>query len=241
MRVVSFHPSLCVRYPLLHDPHGFVRFAWQRVSHPFRNSLPLERAQAYEAVHASKDGSPADHSTPAKPATSIFQTTALSGLALLQVPAWSGLGSYSFAVRAQIWDVALPIVAATTWLYASLRPIVWSSQTVFYDLFVLYLAHIVTGLIVLGASFFDHSVYQLPLPPPAVLAARVVNLSVLAILLAIVLNMLFAVLSPRIDKDDGRQERATRRLLFSPHHTSCSERSQNSPRSQLHSHLSASP
>ena len=181
---------------------GFVRSAWQRVSHPFRNSLPLERAEAYEATHASKDGSPADHSTPAKSATSIFQTTALSGLALLQVLAWLGLGSYSFAVRAQIWDVALPIVTAATWLYASLRPIIWSSQTVFYDLFTLYLAHVVTGLIVLGGSFFDHSVYQLPLPPPVVLAARVANLSVLAILLTIVLNMPFAVPSPRINKDD---------------------------------------
>ena len=178
------------------------RSLWQKVSRPFRNSLTLEQAEAYEAAHEIKTGSPTDHSTPTKPATSILRTFGLSGLALLQVIAWLGLGSYSFAVHAKNWDAILSVVTATTWLYASLRPIIWPSQTVFYDLFALYLAHILTGLIVLGGSFFDHSVYQLPLPPPVVLAARVVNLSVLAILFVIVLNMPFAVPSARINKDD---------------------------------------
>jgi len=179
-----------------------VRSLWQRVSRPFRNSLTLEQAEAYEAAHEIKKGSPTDHSTPTKPATSILRTIGLSGLALLQVLVWLGLGSYSFAVHAKNWDAIMSVVTATTWLYASLRPIIWSSQTVSYDLFALYLAHILTGLVVLGGSFFDHSVYQLPLPSPVVLAARVVNLSVLAILFVIVLNMPFAVPSARINKDD---------------------------------------
>jgi hypothetical protein len=177
---------------------GLVRSVWQRVSHPFRNSLTLEQAEAYEAFHESPPG----HPTPTKSATPLPQTIALSVLALLQVLVWLGLGSYSFAVPARNWDAILSVITAATWLYASLRPIIWSSQTVFYDLFALYLAHIVTGLIVLGGSFFDYSVYQLPLPSSVVLVARVVNLSVLAILFAIVLNMPFAVPSARINKDE---------------------------------------
>jgi multisubunit Na+/H+ antiporter MnhC subunit len=181
---------------------GRARSVWQRVSRPFRNSLTLEEAEAYEAAHENEKGSPADHSTPTKSVTSIFRTTILSGLALLQVLVWLGLGSYSFAVHAKIRDGILPVVTAATWLYASLRPIIWPSQTVFYDLFALYLAHLVTGFTILGGLFFDHSVYQLPLPSRVVLAARVVNLSVLAILLVIVLNMPFAVPSARVNKDD---------------------------------------
>jgi hypothetical protein len=179
---------------------GGIRSVWHRVSRPFRNSLTLEQAEAYETAH--EKGEPADHYAPTKSVTSIFRTIVLSGLALLQVLVWLGLGSYSFATHTNIWDAILPVVTAATWLYASLRPIIWSSQTVFYDLFALYLAHLVTGLTVLGGLFFDHSVYRLPLPSQAVLAARVVNLSVLVILLVTVLNMPFAVPSARINKDD---------------------------------------
>ena len=181
---------------------GWVRSVWLRVSRPFRNSLTLEQAEAYEAAHESEKGSPADHSTPTKSVTSTFRTIALSGLALLQALAWLGIGSYSFAVYDKIWDVILPILIAATWLYASLRPIIWSSQTVFYDLFALYTTQIVAGFLVFGGSFFDHSVYQHPLPSPVVLAARVVNLSVLTVLLAIVLNMPFALPSAGINKDE---------------------------------------
>jgi len=181
---------------------GRVRSLWRSVSRPFRNPLTLEQAEAYETVHEIEKGSPADRSTPTKSAPSVLRTTALSGLALLQVLAWLGLSSYSFAVQAKTLDVILSVVTAATWLYASLRPVIWSSQTIYFDLFSLYLAHIVTGFVILGGSFFDHSVYQLPLPSPIVLAARVVNLSVLAILFVIVLNMPFAVPGPRINKDD---------------------------------------
>ena len=180
---------------------GWVRSVWKRASHPFRNSLTLEEAEAYEAAHEHEKGGPPDHTIPTKPAA-IPWAVVLSGLALLQVLGWLGLGSYSFAVQAQIWDVILPVVTAVTWLYASLRPIIWSSETVFYDLFALYLAHLVTGFVILGGLFFDHSVYQLPLPSQMALAARVLNLFVLIILLAIVLNMPFAVPSTRINKDD---------------------------------------
>ena len=179
-----------------------VRSLWRRASHPFRNPLTLEQAEAYEAAHESEKGRPVDHPTPTKPGIPILRTIALPGLALLQVLAWLVVGSYSFAVHTEIRDTILPIVTAATWLYASLRPIIWPSQTVFFDLFALYLAQIVTGFIVLGGSFFDHSVYQLPLPSPVVLAARVVNLSVLTLLLTIVLGMPFAIPSARINKDD---------------------------------------
>ena len=180
---------------------GRVRFVWRRVSRPLRNSLTLEQAEAYETMHQKAKRSPPDHSIP-KSATPIFRTTTLSGLALLQVLAWLGLGSYSLAVDAGIWDAIIPVITALIWLYASLRPILWPSQTVFYDLFALYLAHLVTGLIALGGLFFDHSVYQLPLPPQVALGARVANLSVVAISLAIVLNMPFAIPGATINEDD---------------------------------------
>ena len=181
---------------------GWARSLWQRASRPFRNSLTLDRAEAYETARESEEGSPADHSTPTKPVTFVLRTIALSGLALLQVLVWLGLGSYSLAVHTKFWDVILPLVTATTWLYASLRPVIWPSQTVFYDLFALYLTHIVTGFIIFGGSFFDHTVYQLPLPSPVVLIARVVNLFVLVILFVIVLGMPFAVPSAKVKKDE---------------------------------------
>ena len=181
---------------------GWFRSLWRKISRPIRNSLTLEQAEAYEAAYEIKQGSPADHLTPAKPTTSIPWTIALSSLALFQVIVWLGLSSYSFAIGAENRDVILAVVTAVTWLYASLRPIIWPSQTVFYDLFVLYLAHLVTGFIILGGLFFDYSVCQLPLPSPVVLAARVVNLFVLVILFVIVLNMPLAIPSARINKDD---------------------------------------
>ena len=178
-----------------------VQSIWQRVSHPLRNSLTLEQAEAYEVVHDKTKRSTLHHSV-TKSETSIFRTTTLSGLGLLQVLAWLGLGSYLSAVNAEIRDGILPVVTAVTWLYASLRPIVWPSQTVFYDLFALYLAYLVTRLITLGGLFFDHSVYQLPLPSGIALAARVMDLSVIVISLVIVLNMRFAVPSATINEED---------------------------------------
>jgi hypothetical protein len=180
---------------------GKIRSAWHRISRPLRNSLSLEQAEAYETAYQKAKRSPPDHSTP-KSVTSIFRTTTLSGLALLQVLAWLGLGSYSFAVNAEAQNGFIPVVTALTWLYASLRPIMWPSPTVFYDLFALYLAHLVTGLITLGGLFFDHSVYQLPLPSRIALAARVINLSVVTISLIVVLNMPLAVPSATINEDD---------------------------------------
>ena len=178
------------------------RSLWRRASRPFRNTLTLEQAEAYEVAHETEKGRPVDHSVSTKPGPPVLRTIALPGLALLGALAWLGVGSYTFAVHTEIRDTILPIVTAATWLYASIRPIVWPSQTIFYDLFALYLAQIVTGFIVLGGSFFDHSVYQLPLPSSVVLAARVVNLSVLTVLLTIVLGMPFAIPSTRINKDD---------------------------------------
>ena len=180
---------------------GWVRSVWHRVSRLFRNSLTLEQAEAYEATHGNENDTPPDHSTPIKSITSTSRTVAISGLALLQALVWLGLGLYSFTVYTKVWDGILPVITAMTWLYASLRPIIWPSQIVFYDLFALYLAHLVTGFAVLGGIFFDHGVYQLPLPSRLVLVARVVNLSILTVLLAIVLNMPLAVPSASIDKD----------------------------------------
>ena len=179
-----------------------VQSVWKTVSNPFRNSLTLEEAEAYQAALENETGGPSYHASPIKPTTSSPRTVVLSGLALLQVLAWLGLGTYSFAVRAQNRDVTLSVVTAATWLYASLRPIIWSSETIFFDLFTLYLAHIVTGFIVLGGLFFDYNVYQFSLPSHTALVARVLNLSVPIVLITIVLNMPFAVPSPRINKDD---------------------------------------
>ena len=179
---------------------GRVRSAWQTVSRPFRNSLTLEQAETYEALHQKAKRNPPDHV--ASKSDSIFRTTALSALAMLQVLAWLGLGSYLSAVNASIQDGIIPIVTAVTWFYASLRPIIWPSKTVFYDLFALYLAYTVTNLVTLGGLFFDYSVYQLPLPSQAALAARVINLSVIVTSLVIVLNMPFAVPSATVSEDD---------------------------------------
>ena len=177
-----------------------IRSAWRGVSHLFRNSLTIERAEAYEAAHGQAVGL-VDHPPP-KSVTPIFRTAALPSLALLQALAWLGLGSYSLAVNTSIWDGILPVVTAVTWLYAFLRPIIWPSQTIFFDLFALYTAHLVTGLAILGGSFFDHDVYQLPLPSRIALVAQVANLAVITFLLATVLNMPFAVPSAKVDKED---------------------------------------
>ena len=180
---------------------GRVRSVWHRFSRPFRNPLTLEQAEAYEATYEQEERSHADYYPP-KSVTPIFHSSILSSLALFQVLAWLGLGSYSFAVNARIWDGVLPVITSITWLYASLRPIIWPSRTVFYDLFVLYLAHLVTGLVIFGGSLFDHNVYELPLPSGISLAARVVNLSVITLLLATVSNMPFAIPSAAINKDE---------------------------------------
>ena len=164
--------------------------------------FPHSRESGGVQGHAQESRTqPYNHSR-LKPSTSIFCTTALYRLVLLQVLVWLGLGSYLFTINAKVQDKVIPIVTAITWLYTSLRPITWPSQTVFFDLFALYLAHLMTELIRFGGLFFDHSVYQLPLPSHLALAARVVNLSVIAISLVIVLNMPFAVPSATINKDN---------------------------------------
>ncbi|EGO28860.1 hypothetical protein SERLADRAFT_434751 [Serpula lacrymans var. lacrymans S7.9] len=125
----------------------------------------------------------------------------LSWIALLETFAWSAVGIMPFSLR-RAESTSPPVLIAITWFYASLRPIIWPSITPPFDLFSLYITHLMSGILLLGGVLYEAYVWDIALPSGYVIASMVANIVTVAIALVIVLGMPLAIPSTRIRKED---------------------------------------
>ena len=132
----------------------------------------------------------------------LWRTTILSFLALFETLFWLGVASYTFvAMPEKAWDGVSSLLIALTWLYATCRPVVRPTPTAPYDLFVLYIIHLVMGIVLLGGNVHAKDVYDIPLPPTVVITGQALNLVVVLILLYVIINMPVGIPSNTVKKD----------------------------------------
>lgn len=118
---------------------------------PFTNFLPLSEAEALDIgevlVYDEKSH------------TTIPRTLFISTLSLLESLVWLGIGSYVFALEPSVtWNNVPPFLLALSWLYASLHIMLKPTSTPPFDLFTLYTAHFILGILTIGGIMYDYYV-----------------------------------------------------------------------------------
>jgi hypothetical protein len=101
-----------------------------------------------------------------------------------------------------VWYDLRPFVVACAWLYATVRPIASPSPTPPYDLFTLYILRIAFDVLAFGGKLYDHAVDGAPLPGNWTIAVQVLNLTVLAISVVIILSMPLSIPSPEVNREE---------------------------------------
>ena len=136
----------------------------------------------------------------------FWRTFLLCIVALLETLAWIAYGSFRVIMSQKQDDpepaLILPFILALPWLYALFRPLFKPPLTPPYDLFVLYLAHLAMGVIMLGAVLFNHTSYDVPLPDTWALVGLVGNLLLLIIGLVLIVSVRMAIPPKGVNPDD---------------------------------------
>lgn len=184
---------LCLALPI---PRRLERFLT-----PFKTFLPVLEAESIlhdevSALSTVKTGQEIiDHKPPTKtPSAPIWRTAALSFLSILEALTWLALGTYSVYEHVEYRNsdpmvAATPYIMATTWLYATLRPIVRPTATPPCDLFVLFVAHWIWAALEIGVPVYMHYHAGWLLPTALSMGAMIANLVTVTVLLVIVLLM----------------------------------------------------
>jgi hypothetical protein len=122
---------------------------------------------------------------------------------LLQSLAWIASGLFYFAAdQVDAWRLTQSFLVAFSWLYTTVRPIASPFATVPYDLFVIYLLHLVGGVSVLGGRLFDYAVGETSLPSTPTLVGLSANLATVLVLLYFTAKMPMDLPSTCVKKED---------------------------------------
>ena len=180
--------------------------ATKPISETFPHFITLHEAEALdvigEKVLADED-MPQEVRVEVENLVPLWRTIVLSFVALLETLFWLGAACYAFVARPDnVWDGVSSVLIALTWLYAVCRPIVRPTATPPYGLFVLYIIHLIMGIILLGGVVHAKDVYDTPLPPTAVVVGQAFNIIAVLILLGVVVSMPLGIRSNRVKKSD---------------------------------------
>lgn len=161
--------------------------------------LTLDEAEALSSdVHTlDRDG---ESATIRKP--SLWRTIMLTSISLLEGAAWLGLGLYYRVTGDPISASSiLPPILGLSWIYAVLRSSLRPSVTVPYDLLILFVVHVVTGLWIIGGLVYAQYVRDEELPGIGWMTGIGACMAGVVVQLAIVINMPMAVPDSRMKKD----------------------------------------
>ena len=174
-----------------------------RIRAPFLPTLTLAEAEEFER-HAAVEPEPPPH--PVVDSAPRWRTALFASLTLLELVAWLFLGVVHAIVRAisathASLFTSLPFLTALTWLYALFRVLHRPPVTPPFDLFILYILHLLGGVVILGAQLYISATSATPLPPNAVLAAEGVHLGLVLALLALITTLPLNLPSAHVDFD----------------------------------------
>ncbi|KAI0030296.1 hypothetical protein K488DRAFT_87904 [Vararia minispora EC-137] len=160
----------------------FLRRALDPFIVPLRPFLSLEQAEAYDANVPLPE--PPDLRAPRPP---LWRTLVLSGFAFMECLVWIFIGFLAVVQHAPTLFTARAFVASATWLYMTVRPVVFPTLTAPCDIFTLLLAHASVALLSLGGTVYMHVVHGADLPLPFTLSAAAVDATVILGLLVVVM------------------------------------------------------
>jgi hypothetical protein len=170
--------------------------------------LPLYEAEALDAsaaagdkVFEDEDAYVTDVEVPAW--IPLWRMLVFVFLGLSETLFWLSDASFRFINDpTDVWGGFCPILIAISWLYATIRPVIWPTVTPPYDLFSIYIVHLIAAILQFGGVLFDHSVVGAPLPPTVVIVGLVANLMAVVVLLTVIVTMPLAIPSKRVKKED---------------------------------------
>ena len=192
---------------------------------PFESYLNLHEAEALD-ISAGDDHEQDANAVPTTDTSTLeievpvtvplWRTIMFAFVGLVEALSWLSYGSYKLIdllseplpnysyhiVPDFLGTIISPFLIAVSWVYTVVRPIVKPTATPPYDLFVVYSAHFVTGILLLGGELFDYGVEFGSMPPLMVTLALSANLLAVSGLLIVLGNMPLAVPSNRVKKED---------------------------------------
>ncbi|KAF8838558.1 P-loop containing nucleoside triphosphate hydrolase protein [Paxillus ammoniavirescens] len=193
--------ALCVftlRVPL---PSLFCNFS-TRVKAPLHAFLTLNEAEALNV--AAPGAGPLlddDERLAIDGAFPLRRNNLLTFIALVQVLSYVASGMHSLlSGNDDTWIGITAVVVGLTWVYGVWKPAFWPKATVHFDLFALYIIHLLLALLQVGGTIYDHEVLHVPTPPCLQVSQMAVNLVAVMAALAIVVTMPFEVPSVCIQK-----------------------------------------
>ncbi|KAF9490898.1 multidrug resistance-associated ABC transporter [Pleurotus eryngii] len=185
-----------------------IRRLFATISKPFKTFITLEEAEALTNDNMSQekgleqerdDGNDAEGDT----GPPMRRTILMVFVGLVQSLFWMGEGSFLIVGDIQRpWAGISALLRASTWLYATVRPVSHPSRTAPYDLFALYFMHFVMGCLTTGGVIYDHAVLGISWPSTWVLVGMGANLASILMLLGVVCSMPVGVPSKRVKKED---------------------------------------
>jgi hypothetical protein len=113
---------------------------------------------------------------------------------IAEVVCWLSHGCYFLVGDPTRWWLgARALALAFAWSYTVVRPITHPPRTAPYALLVAYVSLLTGWLVELGGIFYEHSVYNVPLPSSYALSTFSVHLCAIVIMLSVLLSMPLAI------------------------------------------------
>lgn len=225
----AFVFSLCLFSLPIPVPHILAKF-FTLLKSPFQSYLNLHEAEALDIgagtankqviADTDRDANAVDLTkleVEVPNAVPLWRTVAFAFVGLVEALSWLSYGSYnlinllsdsdsrpnySHAIHPDfLGPLVSPFIIALSWVYTVVRPVVRPTAMPPYDLFVVYCAHLVMGILLLGGELFDYGVVG-STPPMLVTLALSANLAAVLGLLVVLGSMPLAVPSNRVKKED---------------------------------------
>lgn len=188
---------------------GPVRNLFKYLKAPFDSFLTLHEAEALDITPAAGDKVIGDEDAAGASKLEVpnvvllWRALVFALVGLVEALSWLVVGSFRLInAPSDVWGSVTPCLIALSWLYTVIRPISHPKATPPYDLFSIYLFHLMGGVLLLGGVLYDHNVVGFPLPWTFVMVALSANIAVVIGLLSVVLQMPLAIPSNRVRKED---------------------------------------
>ncbi|KAH0834256.1 hypothetical protein J3R83DRAFT_11612 [Lanmaoa asiatica] len=138
---------------------AFARRLGRTLKSPLDEFLTLREAEALDAGEPISE----DAHTP-NSAVPLWRTVALAFIALVQALVWLSAGAYILITHEyDTWTGVCAVLIGSTWVYGVSKPVFWPKATAHLDLFWLYFAHLLFGIVLLGGIIYDDKIIHLAL------------------------------------------------------------------------------
>ncbi|KAG6830506.1 hypothetical protein H0H92_000347 [Tricholoma furcatifolium] len=167
-----------------------------------RTYLTLEEAEAFTLSESepSSDNSEPEPTSVKKPV--LWRGVLFVAIGLTESLAHLALLSYALITSASLHRAVVSGALALTWMYTVFRPLKRPTQTVPYDLFVVYVTLVAGAVLQVSGILYDSGVFGDAWPNVGTLVAVIANLGATIAALSVVLGMPLALPSQGVKPED---------------------------------------